>query len=373
MSTNAVLTGSARWHVEQADCLDYLRSLPADCCNLVFGSPPYRLARTYGIDFKLADQSWDDWMVQVYVESLRVCTGLVAFVLEGQTRNYRWTAEPAMLMADLHRKGINLRRPCIYHRVGIPGSGGPDWLRADTEYIVCATRPGRLPWSDNTACGHPPKWAPGGEMSNRLGNGTRVNQWGHSINSGATIVAADGVVRSKGKRPSHYVAADGSTKAVVPRCEAADGDLKPRSRKAKGEARRAAIANGQGKVIAAHDSGEYADSTDKTEWNYVPPVKANPGNLIKCKVGGGLMGSPLAHENEAPFPEALAEFFVRSYCQPGGLVIDPFSGSGTTAAVAVRLGRRALACDVRESQVALSNRRIALVQPELIINEVATQ
>ena len=29
-------------------------------------------------------------------------------------------------------------------------------------------REGKLPWSDNTACGHPPKWAPGGEMSHRL-------------------------------------------------------------------------------------------------------------------------------------------------------------------------------------------------------------
>lgn len=60
---------------------------------------------------------------------------------------------------------------------------------------------------------------------------------------------------------------------------------------------------------------------------YLPPVKANPGNVITCKVGGGHLGAPEAHDNEAPFPEALAEWFVRSFAPPGGLVCDPFSGN----------------------------------------------
>ena len=40
--------------------------------------------------------------------------------------------------------------------------------------------------------------------------------------------------------------------------------------------------------------------------------KANPGNVVKVKAGGGHMGSDLAHDNEAPFPESLADFFVLS-------------------------------------------------------------
>jgi hypothetical protein len=95
---------------------------------------------------------------------------------------------------------------------------------------------------------------------------------------------------------------------------------------------------------------------------YTPPDEANPGNVIDCGIVGGFrMGSELAHENEAPFSERLAEFFVRSWCPPGGLVIDPLCGSGTTGAVAVRWARRFLGCDVRAFQVALSRRRIATV------------
>jgi DNA modification methylase len=107
---------------------------------------------------------------------------------------------------------------------------------------------------------------------------------------------------------------------------------------------------------------------DLTAGDYRPPKLANPGNLIHCSVGGGRIGSRLAHDNEAPFPEALAEFFVRSFCPPGGIVADCFAGSGTTGAMAVKHGRRFVGADVRTSQVELSRRRIAL--PEYLLTPI---
>ena len=76
------------------------------------------------------------------------------------------------------------------------------------------------------------------------------------------------------------------------------------------------------------------------------------------------MGSPLAHENEAPYPNKLAEAFILSYCPPGGIVLDPFCGSGTTMAVAQKRGRRWIGIDCRESQVKLSDRRIEEVSKQ---------
>src|SRR5262245_5728543 len=184
-----VLTGSRQYWCEQGDCVDWFRSLPADSCDLVLGSPPYSQARVYfeaGQDLGIArdSEAWAAWMLEVTLEALRVCKGLVAWVVEDQTKAYRWGAGPALLMADLHRRGVNLRRPCYYRRVGVPGSGGPDWFRCDAEIVVCCTRGGRLPWADVTACGHPPKWAPGGPMSYRLANGQRVNQRGMGVAEG---------------------------------------------------------------------------------------------------------------------------------------------------------------------------------------------
>jgi len=267
------------------DNMEVMRRLPENSVDLVFGSPPYEDARTYGIDFKLKGQDWVDWAKIRFMECLRVSKGLVAWVVEGKTKQFRYTAIPILFMADLHRAGVHLRKPPAFQRVGIPGSGGPDWLRNDYEFIVCATSGGKLPWSDNTAMGHPPKWAPGGEISHRTKTGIRVNR-----------------TASRNRKP--------------------DGTREIRS--------------------------------------YVAPKISNPGNVIDCGVGGGgHLGSKLAHENEAPFPEPLAEFFVRSFCPPGGIVLDPFSGSGTTCAAAEKAKRKWIGIDIRQSQVELSNKRIA--------------
>lgn len=173
-TTSDVLTGRARWSVEQADCREWLRSLPDDSIDLLITSPPYEAARLYGeLQFSLRGQDWVDWMVSVIEAAAPKVKGLIAVNCEGQTRDYRYSCVPFLLMADLHRKGFNLRKPCVYERDGIPGSGGPDWLKNRWEPIICVTRPGRLPWSDNTACGHAPKCGPGGRVSHRDQSGGR--------------------------------------------------------------------------------------------------------------------------------------------------------------------------------------------------------
>lgn len=80
---------------------------------------------------------------------------------------------------------------------------------------------------------------------------------------------------------------------------------------------------------------------------------------------GGAMGNNLASENEAPFPEQIVEPFILSFCPPGGIILDPFSGSGTTGAVALRTGRRFIGCDLRQSQMDFARLRISGVTPPL--------
>jgi hypothetical protein len=317
-----------------------MKEQPDDSVDLVFCSPPYEAARTYGIDFKLKGQAWVDWSVTRYLECVRICRGLVCWVVEGQTRQFRYSAAPILLMADLHRAGVKLRKPPAFARVGIAGSGGPDWLRNDYEFIVCSSK-GKLPWSDNTAMGHPPKYAPGGAMSHRLTDGTKRNQWGgpsDGLTDDATHTRNKNGVRQNRGRPSH-----------------------------KAKPMRLGRGNEKGSVAYRTPSQNQRTNGECGNGSYLPPVLANPGNVIKCLVGGGVMGSKLCHENEAPFPEKLAEFFVLSFCPPAGTVLDIFSGSGTTAAVAVKHGRNAIGIDIRESQVDLSRRRLREVQTEILV------
>lgn len=61
-------------------------------------------------------------------------------------------------------------------------------------------------------------------------------------------------------------------------------------------------------------------------------------------------------------PESILERIIRAASNPGDLVIDPFCGSGTTPAVAHRLGRRWYSCDVSAAYVERAQQRVALVR-----------
>ena len=67
-------------------------------------------------------------------------------------------------------------------------------------------------------------------------------------------------------------------------------------------------------------------------------------------------------ENQyAVFPEALVELPIRATCPRGGTVLDPFVGSGTTAVVALRLGRKAIGIDASVDYLEFSRKRILQV------------
>jgi site-specific DNA-methyltransferase (adenine-specific) len=61
----------------------------------------------------------------------------------------------------------------------------------------------------------------------------------------------------------------------------------------------------------------------------------------------------------APFPEELPRRLIKLYSYPGDVVADPFVGSGTTCAVAARLGRGTFGVDRSPSYVALARQRLA--------------
>lgn len=59
-------------------------------------------------------------------------------------------------------------------------------------------------------------------------------------------------------------------------------------------------------------------------------------------------------------PEALLERIVKASSNPGDVVLDPFSGSFTTSAVAVRLGRVGIGIDMNEEYYEMGLRRTGI-------------
>lgn len=84
------------------------------------------------------------------------------------------------------------------------------------------------------------------------------------------------------------------------------------------------------------------------------PLGAKPESVFVCSVG-----KEKGREHPTPMPLELAEHLVKLACPPGGVVLDPFMGEGTTGRAARRLGRRFVGVDIEERYCALAADRLA--------------
>lgn len=77
--------------------------------------------------------------------------------------------------------------------------------------------------------------------------------------------------------------------------------------------------------------------------------------------GKDLVTVPIVPQNvghPTPKPLRLMEWLVVKACPPGGLVLDPFGGSGTTAIAAIREGRRCLLIEKEERYADIAQKRV---------------
>ena len=92
------------------------------------------------------------------------------------------------------------------------------------------------------------------------------------------------------------------------------------------------------------ESSQYGNSGKRKDVWTPNPMGAKPRDVLEVPTTCNGMGEKTKHPTQKP--EELLRKFVLASSKPGDLVIDPFSGSGTTVVVAEQLQRRWLGCDL---------------------------
>jgi len=69
--------------------------------------------------------------------------------------------------------------------------------------------------------------------------------------------------------------------------------------------------------------------------------------------------------HHATFPEEIPTNCILAGCPDGGIVLDPFMGSGTTAMAALKTGRNFIGFELNTNYCYLANRRVAEYQKQL--------
>lgn len=72
---------------------------------------------------------------------------------------------------------------------------------------------------------------------------------------------------------------------------------------------------------------------------------------------------PFRESHFATFPREIPRRCILAGCPQGGVVLDPFLGSGTTVAVAIQLGRHGIGIELNPEYAEMARRRIASITP----------
>lgn len=99
---------------------------------------------------------------------------------------------------------------------------------------------------------------------------------------------------------------------------------------------------------------------DETAYCFGEPIPSREGQrVIPGRAPAAQPGGRKANGHPCSRVYAHMKFLVRWWSDPGEVILDPFSGSGTTLAAAKNLGRQAIGIEIEERYCEIAAKRLA--------------
>jgi len=381
----------SRYQLHLGDCLETLKTLPDNSVDSVVCDPPYGLSRKpdmaevlrhwmAGDDYQhsgggFMGKTWDSFVPgpSVWRECLRILKP------GGHLLAFFGTRTQDMGTLAIRLAGFEIRDSIAW----VYGSGFPkshnldgDWeglgtaLKPALEPITVARKPLIGTVAANVlahgtgalnidGC----RVAPTGESRERAGEESQNQRY---TDSGATSFAAKPGIRGgdpSGRWPANLIH-DGSDEVVAlfPAQAGQAAALKTRN----GDKTRNTFGAFAGTVDAAfqpHDAGgsaarffycAKASRRDRHEGMDDPGPQFKSGTTLRHVENTETTGN----NHPTVKPTDLMAYLCRLVTPPGGVVLDPFMGSGSTGKAAMREGFRFIGCELSQEYLAIAESRV---------------
>jgi site-specific DNA-methyltransferase (adenine-specific) len=325
------------------DCLDVLENMADACVDCCITSPPYWGQRKYAEEGIGLESKWQDYvrgLASVFGQVRRVLKPTGSFWLNiGDTyERKRLLGIPwRVAFALTDDQGWILRNDVIWNKI----KGGPDnskdKLRSTHEYLFHFVKTARGYYynvDDIRAAPHRSRVVNGAIVS---ATGVRGVRYQRQIELSTALTAAEKVAAQKALDEMLDRLREGSLadfRMIIrgqQRTTHSDSDVvsgRARELKEKGFF-----------FLRYHPRG----SKPRDVWDIIP--EDTQGRK--------------AHF--APFPEDLCRLPILATCPEGGIVLDPFCGTGTAMLVAFCLGRRSVGIDISDEYLEMARQRCNLL------------
>jgi len=117
-----------------------------------------------------------------------------------------------------------------------------------------------------------------------------------------------------------------------------------------------------GKVMTGSGNRRTDGTTNPTVTRMINPMKCR-GTIWDYLMAGDK--DPLKRKHPAPFPDQIPIDFIRCFCSPEGIVLDPFMGSGSTAVAAKKLGRKFIGFEIENEYTDIAYKRLKKITTPL--------
>ena len=131
-------------------------------------------------------------------------------------------------------------------------------------------------------------------------------------------------------------------------------------------------------MVRSKHAGKIYSGTDRLTNGGTRKILPKAVNPFKCRgtvwryATSNTEGNKLKLRHPATFPDRLAEDVILCFSKPGGLVLDPMCGSGTTCVIAARHNRNYVGIDIASDYCNIAEARLREEnQPHLLaVNEL---
>lgn len=345
------------------DALSAARLLPDGCVDCIVTSPPYYGLRDYGVDGQIGleetPEAFIEQLVSVFRELRRVLKpeGTLWVNMGDSYNSYKGNAVrknaqtdyaghrgqpvrksgfglecknlknkdligiPWMLAFALRADGWYLRQDIVWHKPNPMPESVTDRCTKAHEYIFLFSKSPRY-YFDAEAIKEPAK-NPADDMRRIAAAQESHKSAPDSLRNGIRQKVPSGWNTDKGAHGAYH--RDGRTKAVI------GGRKRQRAND-----------------FLVPSDPMYRHNTYR-EYEYTG--KANKRSVWTVAT------KPFKEAHFATFPEDLIVPCILAGCPAGGLVLDPFNGSGTTRIVANKLSRNAIGFELNPEYIEIENRR----------------
>lgn len=374
--------------IHVGDCLSIMPTLAADSFDSIVSDPPY------GLGFM--GKAWDHGVpgAEFWIEALRVAKPGAFLAAFGGTRTFH------RLACAIEDAGWELRDTLMWvYGSGFPKSHNGEWggtaLKPAWEPIILARKPlsGTVEanWREHgtgalNIDGCRVATSEVGERREKDLDRIKHPDWrmtGGSTGSGASS--------ELGRWPANLIH-DGSDEVLAgfPVVKSGTNSIKRKSgADAVGNTGAALGAESRAagtRMIQHPDAGvagsaarffycAKASREDRNDGCYGLPLKqsgmvSNTSGQHMTRRDGGAP-APAANNHPTVKPTDLMRWLCRLVTPAGGLILDPFMGSGSTGRGAIAEGFRFAGCELSPEYAAIAEARIKAVQPGLSLGEAA--